>query len=137
VVDFDPNTAGTQPDGTLAYATTDAGTGQNPNLVGTAYTNSTATATTTTLFAIDSNRDVLVKVDPPNNGTLLTVGALGVDTTDAVGFDIAGSADGTALASLTLTGGTSSLYTLDLATGRATLKGAVSGLVLRGIAVGP
>ena len=58
--------------------------------------------------------------------------------TDLVGFDIVGTADGTAFASLTPAGSASSLYTIDLASGRATLKGAVgSGLVLRGIAIAP
>src|SRR5436309_896480 len=63
-------------------------------------------ATTTTLFGIDSNLDVLVRqgsVDgtpvSPNTGQLFTVGPLGVNTTNLVGFDISGTT-GTAYAAL-------------------------------------
>jgi hypothetical protein len=137
VVDFDANTAGIQPDKPLNYASSDAGAGQKPSIVGTAYTNSNATATTTTLYAIDSSRDVLVTVAPPNDGVLSSVGALGVDTSSAVGFDISGAADGTAFATLT-TGGSSRLYTVNLMTGKATLVGAIGGnVVLTGIAIAP
>lgn len=126
-------------DGTLAYATGDAGAGSNPAIVGTAYTNSVAPApTTTTLFAIDSNRDVLVTLANPNNGQMRTVGPLGVATTDRVGFDIVGS-DGSAFASLTETGATRSrLFTVNTATGAATLVGTIDHAgPLRGIAVAP
>lgn len=41
-------------DGTLIYADGDVNFGANPSIVGTAYTNSLAVATTTTLYAIDS-----------------------------------------------------------------------------------
>ena len=124
-------------DGALAYASADVRVGSNPSIVGTAYTNSVSGATSTTLFAIDAAADALVKVDPPNAGVLLTVGSLGVNTTDDVGFDISARADGTAFATLTPSGATtSSLYTIDLSTGVATLKGNV-GVVLRGIALAP
>ncbi len=112
-------------DGTLAYATGDANAGQNPNVVGAAYTNNFAGATTTTLYVIDSNRDVLAIQNPPNNGTLTTVGSLGVDTSALVGFDITGSG-GAALAVLTV-GGVSQLYTINLTSGAATLVGNVGG----------
>ena len=112
-------------DGTLAYATGDANAGQNPNVVGAAYTNNFAGATTTTLYVIDSNRDVLAIQNPPNNGTLTTVGSLGVDTSDLVGFDIT-SSGGAALAVLTV-GGVSQLYTINLTSGAATLVGNVGG----------
>jgi hypothetical protein len=55
------------------------------------------------------------------------VGALGVNTSDLVGFDISGST-GLAFASLTPpTGAGSSLYTINLATGAATLVGTIDG----------
>lgn len=121
-------------DGAIAYAAGDVNAGQNPNVVGSAYTNSFAGATTTTLYDIDSARDALVIQNPPNNGTLNTVGALGVDTTDAVGFDIAPNGN-TAFAALTV-GGVSQLYTVNLTTGAATLVGGVGGgAQLRGLAV--
>lgn len=138
VVDFDTVTAGIQADLNLNYNAGDSGAGANPSIVATAYTNSNATATTTTLFAIDSSRDVLVTVAPPNDGKLTTVGSLGVDTSTAAGFDISGAADGTAFATLTSAAGVSSLYTVNLTTGQATLVGAVGGnLTLTGVAIAP
>ncbi len=119
-------------DGTLAYATGDANAGQNPNIVGAAYSNNVAGATTTTLYVIDSNRDILATQNPPNNGTLNTIGPLGVDTSDVVGFDIT-NPGGAAIAVLTV-GGASQLYTINLTTGAATLVGNVGGgSQLRGV----
>src|SRR5262245_36673404 len=124
------------PDGPLAFAATDPNAGQNPNIVGSAYTNNFAGSTATTLYNIDSNLNALVTqgtgpgVTPavgPNTGQLFTVGGLGVDTTDMVGFDIA-PATNAAFASLTLAGARSSnLYTINLATGAATLLGPIGG----------
>jgi Tol biopolymer transport system component len=119
-------------DTTLAYAAGDPNAGQNPNVVGVAYTNNFAGATTVTLYGIDSARDALVRQGSlngspvsPNSGQLFTVGALGVDTSDVVGFDIA-NPSGVAFASLTV-GGTSQLYTINLTTGAATLLGSIGG----------
>jgi hypothetical protein len=138
VVDADTNMDGTQPDGMLTYVAGDAAAGQNPNLVGTAYTNSVVGATITTLYAIDSARDTLVTLASPNNGQIATVGALGLDTTDAVGFDIAPLGN---IAYATLTesqNGPSSLYALNLTTGKATLVARVgSAAPLVGIAIAP
>lgn len=61
-------------DGTLVYALTDGGTLQMPQIGGTAYTNSVAGATSTTLYAIDFARDVLVTLANPNDGVITTVG---------------------------------------------------------------
>ncbi len=108
----------------LAYALGDAHVGANPNIVGSAYTNNFAGATATTLYDIDSNLDILVYQDPPNSGLLHTVGSLGVDTSDLVGFDIS-QGTGTAYASLTV-GGTTGLYTINLANGAATLVGNIA-----------
>jgi len=120
-------------DGQLAYAAGDSGAAATPRIVGSAYTNNVAGATTTQLFAIDSGRDVLALQNPPNDGTLVTIGALGVDTADRVGFDIS-SVDGVAYASLEV-GGTSSLYTINLGTGATTLVGRIGGgTVIRALA---
>lgn len=122
-------------DGTLAYAVGDANAGANPSIVGSAYTNSFSGATTTTLYSIDSVLDTLVTQVPPNNGTLNTVGSLGFNTGNDVGFDITPFFN-VAFASLTGTGGTSGLFNINLATGAATSLGAIgNGLVIRDIAV--
>jgi hypothetical protein len=119
-------------DTSLAYAVGDAGAGSIPAVASCAYTNSVTPAPlTTTLYDIDSARDTLVVQNPPNNGTLNTVGALGVDSTSVAGFDISG-ASGTAYASLVTKlkrGNTlrASLYTINLTTGAATPVGKIGG----------
>src|SRR5437660_627025 len=67
-----------------------------------AYSNYIAGTVSTTLYDIDS--DSLYIQNPSNNGTLALVGALGVDTSNQVGFDI--SSAGLAYAALTVSGGT-------------------------------
>ncbi|HYW32117.1 MAG TPA: DUF4394 domain-containing protein [Gemmatimonas sp.] len=126
-------------DSTLRYAVGDAGAGQTPAIGGTAYTNSVSGATTTMLFAIDFNRDVLTMLANPNDGIMTTVGALGVNTTGDVGFDIAAN-NGTAYATLTTGGGFSgsTLYIVNLATGTLfPIGGVANASPLRGIAVAP
>ncbi|MEJ7701367.1 MAG: DUF4394 domain-containing protein [Pyrinomonadaceae bacterium] len=49
-----------------------------PAVTATAYTNNFAGATTTTQYDIDTGSDRLLIQNPPNNGTLVDVGALGV-----------------------------------------------------------
>ncbi|MGK2857654.1 MAG: DUF4394 domain-containing protein [Thermoanaerobaculia bacterium] len=129
-------------DSTLAYAPGDIAFGVNPSVVGVAYTNSVPTASTTTLYAIDSARNTLVRQGSvnafptsPNTGQLFTIGSLGVSTGDSVGFDVS-SATGVAFAALQVNGG-STLYTIDLSTGVATAIGNISGVsTARGLAVG-
>ena len=96
----------------------------SPAVGGNAYTNSFAGAPSTTLYAIDTASDALVVQNPPNNGTLTAIGAgLGVgDIQLAAPFDV--TVAGVGYAALTTTG-TSSLYSIDLTTGVATLVGAI------------
>jgi hypothetical protein len=89
-------------------------------------------ATATTLYGIDSGRDVVVRQGglngspSPNGGQLTTIGPLGANTFDEVGFDISGLS-GIAYASLTTRLGpldtSSDLYTINLNTGAASLVG--------------
>lgn len=126
-------------DGTLAFAAGDANFGANPNVVGSAYTNSFAGTLATTLYNIDSNLGILVTQAPPNNGTLNTVGSLGVTTTGNVGFDILFMSPlNLGFAALQEQGGFSSLYSIDLGTGRASLIGAIGDdQVITGLAASP
>jgi hypothetical protein len=126
----------------LNYASGDTGAGLMPRVVASAYANNFSGTATTTLFGIDSNRDVLVMqggavgMPSPNGGVLTTIGAgLGFNTSDLVGFDISGIT-GVAFASLTpATGGASLLFTIDLTTGSAILDGTIGkGLTLTGLA---
>lgn len=111
----------------LQYAVGDPNAAANPNVVGSAYTNSSPGATATALFGIDSNLDIVVRQNPPNAGTLTTVGSLGFDTTALVGFDVvAGTGD--AFASLTASLSASSvLYRVSLGTGAASAVGTIGG----------
>lgn len=118
----------------------------NPNIVGAAYSNNVPGGASgqTTLYVIDSLTDQVltqgnVNFPPgtsPNTGTLFSVGALGFDTNENVGFDISGIT-GVAFASLTApTGIASQLFTINLGTGAATLVGGIGGgATLRGISV--
>ena len=102
----------------LFYPAGDPNAGVNPNVVGSAYTNSFlgTAATSTQLYGIDSGLDILV-TQANSAGTLGTVGPLGVSTTNLVGFDI--DSTNTAFAALQ-PGPNSLLYTVNLATGTAT-----------------
>ena len=142
---FNPDTGGlAATDTPLAYAPGDAGAGSAPRVVAAAYTNNTPGATPTTLYVIDVNRGVLATQGSvggavsPNSGQLFTVGATGVASNDNVGFDI--GRDGTVLASFTTPGtGVTSLYSVNLTTGAATLIGAVGvgGRTYLGLAIAP
>jgi hypothetical protein len=93
-----------------------------PVVTAAAYTNSFAGTTATQLFDIDTASASLALQNPPNDGTLVNVGLLNVAVTGDVAFDIAGGANGLALAALRTTAtGPSSLYKIDLATGAAVL----------------
>jgi hypothetical protein len=89
-----------------------------PAVNGAAYTNSVAGATTTTLFVIDSQTDMMYRQDPPNAGTLVAIGSLGVNVDADNGFDIGGNS---AIAySLLKVNNANAIYTINLTTGVAT-----------------
>ena len=163
-VDSDANAAnGNTPDTSLAYIATDANVGSNPNIVGSAYDrNDNDIATATTLWGIDSLLNTLIRqgaVDgnagdvagggSPNGGLLTTIGSLGVDATDKVGFDIIDQGTqgkGVALAVMQINGEvTSKLFSINLTAGLtnqpaggATLIGTVGGgEVLTAMAIAP
>lgn len=106
----------------LTYAPGDRNAPRIPGAVGLAYTNSVAEATEASLFTINTNGGpYLAALNPPNEGTLNTVGLLGFGTnsSELVGFDISG-ATGTAYATFAFARRGSSLFTVDLNTGLAT-----------------
>jgi len=117
---------------------------------GAAYTNNFRGATSTTLYVIDAASDTLNIQSPPDSGALTLVGSLGVDTTNDVpgfhrnGFDISGLT-GAAFAALYVQTAAapifSTFYSINLATGNATLIGQIgppgSGFNIRGIALLP
>ena len=103
-------------DGDLAFADGDVNSGVNPNITAAAYTNSFDGTDSTQLYDIDTLLNDLVLQNPPNDGTLVTVGDLGIDFDTLGGFDIISSANGDNAAFAV---SDSTLYTIDLDTGRA------------------
>ncbi len=119
--------------GTVANVDGNINGAANAVVTGAAYTNNRAGVTTTTLYVIDPVNDKLYIQNPPNNGTLVEVGPLGVDAAGSSGFDI--SADGTsALASLGINGRTE-LHQINLATGRAEKVGTMPNMSIVGLAI--
>lgn len=111
-----PTTGAVTVDTPLAFAAADPNAGDVPNVMGIAYTNSVAGATTTTLYDFELGNNVLTTQLPPNNGTLNTVGALGF--LGLTGFDIF------AIGNMAYASSFTDFYGVDLMTGAATLIGA-------------
>ncbi|WP_394647339.1 DUF4394 domain-containing protein [uncultured Sphingomonas sp.] len=111
----------------LGYASGDVNAGANPGVSAAAYTTSTfgAAASTTQLYVIDTDRDVLAKQNN-NGGVLNTVGALGVDLGSRTSFDISGTD------AFAFNGNT--LYRADLGTGKLNAIGQTN-RALFGIAI--
>src|SRR3954449_13359887 len=65
-------------DGSHKYKDGDANAGKTPKVVAGAYTNSWKGTQATTLFNIDAATGSLVTQAPPNDGTLNTIGSLGM-----------------------------------------------------------
>src|SRR6266511_2819720 len=107
---------------------------------GVAYTNDETNVAfnggVTTLYTLDSLSDqLMIQGGPggPNGGIQIPVGPVGVDFSTVSGFDIppgvdtlvanSGVPSGSGLALLTVGGGTTQLYSIDLVTGAGTLIG--------------
>ena len=144
VVDANPNQDGVQIDGMLTYAAGDANAGRKPMIVGAAYTNSQVGAKTTTNFVIDAatgtlgtqgTREGAATPVSPNTGQLFTVGSLGVTAGGMTSFDIAPSTNA-GFMTVSSPAGRTTVYILDLATGRARALGSVSETI-RAMAVAP
>lgn len=113
-------------DGDLSYPAGGRNARRNPSVVGVAYSNPDNDPNTgTVLYDVDAGLDILARQDPPNNGTLNTIGGLGVDTGALVGFDIGRRYGG--LAALQPGGGASRLHSVDLDSGRARDRGRIGG----------
>ncbi len=100
----------------LAYT----GVAAVPHIVAASYTNNIPSPGSTTLYAIDTNRNSLEILNPENNGTLteVAVGSLGVTTAEGVaGFDIVGA--GNVAFAVLRVNNRSRLYTINLITGAA------------------
>ncbi|KQW43926.1 hypothetical protein ASC77_21255 [Nocardioides sp. Root1257] len=137
-------TSGTNPDGPISGGTT--------TIDASAYTNDVANnGGITTLYTLDSSSNSLYIQNPPNAGTqtsatAVTLGGSPLDFSGISGFDIpsgvnasssnAAVTSGSGYAALTVAGSTS-LYSIDLVSGAATLVGAVGNGVfpVQGLAI--
>ena len=113
---------------TGAIAATDTSIATTASISGIAYTNSKSGATATTLYDLDLTSGKLFKQDPPNNGTLVEVGSLGLTFTGQAAFDI--NSENTVALMAATSGGQNALYTVDLNTGKALSIGTLSQKVI-------
>jgi len=135
VSDLDQNLRLNPNDGTVAavdlslnYAAGDPFFGLSPNVNAAAYANNVPGALSTTLYVIDSAQNSLAIQNPPNNGTLTTVGLLAIDASRFNGFDISGlTGIGYAATPAASGGPAADLYIINLATGGASLVGHIGG----------
>ena len=125
-------------EGTVLSADADLNPGM-PMVVAAGYENSSFSftqPTATKLHVVDAASDTLFTQDPPNNGTLTNPRKLRVDVGLNAGFDIAG-ADNLGYLSNATSGRGTSLYTVDVPTGKTKWLGRIGGgkrLVVTGLA---
>lgn len=111
-------------DGSHRFKEGDANAARAARVVAGAYSNAVKGTTSTALYTIDAGANALLSQAPPNDGVLNTIGALGINIAGPAAFNIA-STNGVNAAWLVTSG---QVYSVDLATGRATMSGALQGL---------
>jgi len=116
----------------LNYAAGDPHFGTPPSIGGSAYTNNTAGSPTTTLFDLDIELNLIAIQNPPNAGTLNTVGPTGIisNSIERAGLDIVTDSGGTnqAFAFMSTQNDPNGFYTVNLGTGGVTFVGDIAGL---------
>jgi hypothetical protein len=110
-------TGATTPQTPLTYAPGDRNQGAVPSISGGAYNNNINKPSTTMLFNLDSDKDVLTIQNPTSNGVNKTVGPLNFKAAPTADLDIFSSAEGVN-AAVAVSGTT--LYCINLTTGAAT-----------------
>ncbi len=131
----------------LQYAAGDPSAGTNPSVTGAAYTNNVPPSPRdpatfgTTLYDIDAGNSALVTQNPPNAGTLNTVGKLGGPGTlasfDIVSSPTAGSTPTNRAFAALKPGKSSKFFAIDLGSGAASKIGRIGskGTTVTGIAI--
>ncbi len=128
-------------DSTLAYAAGDPNATVNPDVEAVAYTNSFSGSTATTLYFYDFSRNLIGTINPPNAGTLNTLGSSGISARSgtSVGFDITTdqtSGINSAFLSASTTDTSTNFYRVNLTSGATSLVGMIgSRLMVSKIAV--
>jgi hypothetical protein len=133
----------TATDANVNFAAGDLNAGANPNVGTVAYINSINTATATTLYNYDEVLNILTNQNPPNNGTLNTIGTSGITVNSAdpsidmdIFYDVATMTNKAFLAANVNTDMNDNLYSVNLSTGTTTLIGKIGfGIPVRDIAV--
>jgi hypothetical protein len=111
-------------DGSLAFEEGDMHKGETPNIVAAAYTNSFGKPSETKMYDIDATIVALIRQTSPNDGTLASIGKLGIDGSDAYAFDVATNEKGENTAWLAAKGG---IHTVSLETGKVEKSWSVEG----------
>lgn len=135
---INPITGAVTPDPDVLYAAGDPNFGQEPNIVGAAYTNNVPFAPSTQLYTLDSQWDTLNRngSPAPTFQNISTIASLPILTSDQVGFDISGST-GIAYVSVSPNRWTD-FYSVDLKTGKTVSRGMIgNGLRIADISLAP
>ena len=126
--------------GALGTPAPDADLNPNdPTVVGSAYTNSSFSATppaTTTLYALDALDDAIYVQNPPNDGTLTMPKQLGINVRGDSGFDIAGQDNVGYIATGSDRRPGAELYRVNVLNGKSVKLGSIgrSGMTITGLA---
>jgi hypothetical protein len=124
-------------DGDLSFVEADMHAGEEPAIVAAAYINSLGKPESTAMYNIDGTIVALIQQTAPNDGTLASIGKLGIENPASnYAFDI--SADAELNNTAWLVNGTT-LFTVNLETGAATAVGMIEGVdgEIRDIAIAP
>lgn len=111
----DPSSGKVTTDGSLAFEAGDPSAEMKPNIVATAYINSFGKPEKTAMYDIDAS-GLFIQQTKPNDGTMKTIGKLGITLGENVAFDVQTVEDGTNTAWLASGG---ALYKINIETGAA------------------
>lgn len=133
-----PDTGETTVDGSLNFDAGDENAEAEPNVVATAYINGVVggdVPEATAMYDIDATLGALLRQTAPNEGTLATIGMLGVES-DHYALDFEARAIDDNVAWMVANNG---IYTIDLESGAATMEAEFSELdgTVRDIAILP
>jgi hypothetical protein len=138
---FDPATGTTSQVTDLFYTAGDANAGQDPAIVGNAYTNNFDGSTSTLQYVLDFEADALATL-ANNTGELTTIADLTLDGDNFdfnsnVGIDVFSMDGGNTIYALLQTFSGIGLYTVNAASGELTLLGSYTGGfgILNGLAI--
>lgn len=128
------DTGETTVDGNLNFAAGDPSAEATPMVVATAYTNGIGKPEKTAMYDIDAGLGALLRQTAPNDGTLATIGMLGIEGADGYAFDFEVRAIDDNVAWLASGG---ALYTVNLETGAAVKEADFKGMTgsLRDLAI--